>query len=68
MKRSSVTFVYIIFSFAVFNYSGNEFHSCTNICIPKVFDPCNLLLYQVVFSFGYLIVICLVLSLQMSLL
>ena len=39
------------FCFVVFNSSGNQFHSCTNIYIAKVIDPCNLLLYQVILSF-----------------
>ena len=37
--------------FCCFKFSGNQFHSCTNICIPKVSDPCNLPLYQAVLSF-----------------
>lgn len=64
-KRSSVTFMYIIFCF-VFDYSGNEFRSCINICIPKAIDPCNLLLYQMVHNF-FCLIVCFVLSSGMGL-
>ena len=37
-KRFSVKFVCMIFSFVVFNSSGNEFHSSTNMCLPKFID------------------------------
>ena len=66
-KRFPVIIVYRIFCFDVFNSSGNEFHSCTSICIPKVIHPCNIPLYEVVLSFYCLIVFCFVLSLRMSL-
>ena len=66
-KSSDAVLVYIIFCFVVFNSSVNEFHSCTKICIPKVINPCNLPLYQVVLSFFCLIVFCFVLSPRMSL-
>ena len=56
----------LLFCF-VFDSSGNEFHSCTNICIPRVIDPCNIPLYQVVLSFCCLIVFCFILSPRMSL-
>ena len=51
MKRSSIIFRCIIFCLVVFNSSGNEFHSCTNICILSVVDPQNLLSYQVILQF-----------------
>ena len=77
-KRSSVTFVYIIFCFVVFN--SREililflillvFISCfTNTCIPKVIDPCNLPLHQVVLSFCHPVaVFCFILGSRMGLL
>ena len=61
-KMSSISFVDLIFCFVLFNSSGNEFYSCTNICIPKVIDWCNFLLYQVVLSFSCLIILFFVLS------
>ena len=53
-RRSSVIFVYIV-AFFVFNSSAYELHNCTNI--PKVTDHCNLMLFQVVLSFCYLIIL-----------
>ena len=45
------------------------FHTYTIICTPKVIDPCNLLLHQVVLSFCYLVaVFCFILGSRMSLL
>ena len=37
-KRFSVKFVCMIFCFVVYNSSGNEFHSSTNMCLPKFID------------------------------
>ena len=52
MKRSSVSFVYTIFCFVVLNSSGNQFHRCTNICIPKVTDATSVVSggYQLLLS------------------
>ena len=39
-----------------FNSWGNEFHSCTNINIPKDVDTCNLASYQLVLNFCLIVV------------
>ena len=60
--------MYIIFRFVVFNSPGSEYRSWTNLCIPKVIDPCNLPLYQVILSLCRVMVFCFDLNPGMSLL
>ena len=65
MKRSSVTFVCMIFCFVVLALQETS-STVVQTCVPKVIDSCNLLLYQVVLSFC-VIVFYFALSPRMSL-